>query len=91
MIKKGLAFGLILSGFVCFNSTALASTKIEPLELNRNILVDQKIDRPKYAPDEVLVKFKEGQVNLSNPGLMSLFREYNTRISNDLEKDEVLE
>ncbi|MDD2224835.1 MAG: S8 family serine peptidase [Candidatus Shapirobacteria bacterium] len=47
--------------------------------------------RLKYAPDEVLVKFKKGQVNLSNPGLMSLFREYNTRKNNDLEKNEVLE
>ncbi|MFA6184609.1 MAG: S8 family serine peptidase [Candidatus Shapirobacteria bacterium] len=76
MFKKGIFFSFLFLSFLLFNSTVVASAEI---------------NRPKYSPDEVLVKFKKGQVNLANPGLMSLFREYTTRTNNDLEKDAVLE
>jgi len=77
MFKKSVFLGFLLLSFFLFGSTVVTATTEK--------------NRPKYAPDEVLVKFKKGQVNLSNPGLMSLFREYSTRTNNDLEKDEVLE
>lgn len=77
MFKKSVFLGFLLLSFFLFGSTVVTATTEK--------------NRPKYAPDEVLVKFKKGQVNLSNPGLMSLFREYNTRTNNDLEKSEILE
>ncbi|MDD4135900.1 MAG: S8 family serine peptidase [Candidatus Shapirobacteria bacterium] len=77
MFKKSIFLSFLFLSFFLFGSTVVIAT--------------WENNRPKYAPDEVLVKFKKGQVNLANPGLMSLFREYNTRTNNDLEKDEVLE
>ena len=91
MFKRSLFFYFLFFNFLFFNSTVLASTKIESVETGKEEAVFQKLDRPKYAPGEVLVKFKEGQVNLSNPGLLSFLREYGIRITNNLEKDNVIE
>lgn len=44
----------------------------------------------KYSPTEILVTFKKDRVNLQNPGLASLFNEFNTQFSNHLTQKNVL-
>ena len=88
MLKKKFFFVLIF--FIFSSSNSFAFQKFSVLDTEKENF-SQKSNRPKYAPDEVLVKFKEGRVDLANPGLMSFFREVNTRLGNDLTKDDIIE
>jgi subtilisin family serine protease len=92
MFNKKLFFCFfVLSLYFFSNSNALAFQSRPIVELDNGIVSQKKLDRPKYVPDEVLVKFKEDRVNLANSGLISFFREFSTSFGNNLEKSDVLE
>ena len=88
--KKLFLFLIVLSLFVFKSSSVFASVNISTINSDEKISLPKKTNLPKYTPDEVLVKFKEDKVDLANPGLITFFREFNTRLSNNLSKDDVL-